>query len=196
MDCSVTGKPFTAENAESAEKTKTQALCVLCVLCGKKSDSLRRCAELLVEVGKALTFFRELFEQWRWLPPVSVLLVKFADTLVHFLEADGVRVPHWTAAVRRKAVTGEINDVDVHRSQRVTFFQNARAFVHQRVDTAIDDLFGGNLALLDAGFAGPLAHEPRDFRIGNPAALRVVLVPARAGLLSVAPEFAETVFSN
>jgi len=70
-----------------------------------------------------------------------MLFVKFADAVVNFFQADRVRIPHGPAAMRREAVAGEIDDVDIDGAQRVSFFQNARAFIHQRVDQAIDDLF-------------------------------------------------------
>ena len=43
--------------------------------------------------------------------------------------------------MRREAIAGEIDDVDIDGAQCVAFFQNARAFIHQRIDQAIDNFF-------------------------------------------------------
>ena len=110
-----------------------------------------------------------------------------------FPRPDGIREPHRPAAIRGKAVAVEIDDVDIDRAERVALFENARAFVDERIDAAIDNFIRGNLPLRDACLGSPLAHEGRDFGIGNRAAIFVVLVPARAGFLAVPPHFAQAI---
>src|ERR1051325_3791801 len=87
-------------------------------------------ARFLVKVGETLAFFSQTLEQRRRFPEFSVLLMKFADAIVNFFQADCVRIPHWAAAMRWETIAGEIDDVDIDGAQRVAFFQNARAFIH------------------------------------------------------------------
>src|ERR1700739_264269 len=142
-------------------------------------------AGFLIKIGEALAFFGQTLEQRRGLPELSVLFMEFADAIVNFFQSDRVRIPHWAAAVRREAVAGEINDVDIDSAQRIAFFQNTRAFVNQGIDQAINNFFFGNCMLLHAGFRRPLAHVFFHRGIKNGAAIFIILVPACAGLLAV-----------
>src|SRR5690349_629088 len=83
---------------------------------------------------------REALEQRRRRPPRAVLLVEGGHAFVHLLQADRVGVEHRPAAIAREAVAREVDDVDVGGAQRVAFFQDLRALVHERVDLALDDL--------------------------------------------------------
>src|SRR5262249_57224032 len=78
---------------------------------------------LFVEIGEGLARFRQSLQQWRRLPQLSVLFVELVDALVHFLQADRVRVPHRAAAPGRVAVAVDIDDVNVNGPQRDAFFQ-------------------------------------------------------------------------
>ena len=78
----------------------------------------------------------------------------------------------------------------------IAFFQDARAFVHQRINAAIDDFFGGNLALRNAGFDRHHFDQRVDFRIGDRPAILVVFVPARAGFLAEASHLAKPIVGN
>ena len=79
----------------------------------------------------------------------------------------------------------------------VALFENARAFVHQRVDAALDDLLGGDLALRDARFGGATS-APRHATSGSGdrAAILVIPVPSCTGLLAVAAHFAQTILGE
>ena len=77
------------------------------------SDQSCSGARFLIEVGKALAFFSQTLEQRSGLPEFAVLLMKFADAIVNFFQADRIRIPHRAAAVRRETVAGEIDDVDI-----------------------------------------------------------------------------------
>src|SRR6516225_3775814 len=70
--------------------------------------------------------------------------MKFLDAPVDFLETDRIGVPHGASAIRREAVTGEINGVDVGGAQRMAFFKDARAFVDHDVDRALEDFVGSD----------------------------------------------------
>src|SRR5208282_3139134 len=105
-------------------------------------------------------------------------------------------VPHRPATVRREPVPVDVDDVDIHGAQRKALIENSSAFIHQRIDAAIRDLIVGDLALGDAGLGGPLAHQIRNLGIGDGAAVFVVLVPAGAALLAVAPQLAQAVLGQ
>src|SRR6266851_746149 len=105
-------------------------------------------------------------------------------------------MPHGPAAVSRESVTIEIDDVDVDRPQRVSFFKNPGASVDQRVNTAIDNLFGGNLPRRNSALGAPLLHQRSHFGIGTRAPVLVVAVPPLRRFLSVAPHFTKTVLSE
>src|SRR6266571_3763626 len=47
-------------------------------------------------------------------PPLAVPGFEFAHAVVDFLEANRIGVPHRSAAIRREAVAGQINNVDIH----------------------------------------------------------------------------------
>src|SRR5262245_8196317 len=148
---------------------------------------------LLVEIGEGLALFRQSLQQRRRLPQLAVLYVELADALVNFLQADSVRVPHRAAAPCRIAISVDVDDVYVNGPQRDAFFQNLRAFVDQRVLRTFDDLFFGNLAAIDALLGRDLFDQRVNFLVGNPVAVLVVFVPARASLLAVTPHLAQTV---
>src|SRR5947209_20572929 len=69
-----------------------------------------------------------------------------ADDVV---ETDGVRVEHRSAAERREAVAGQVDDVDVGGALRDPLLEDLRAFVDEREHAALDDLLGRDLARLD-----------------------------------------------
>ena len=116
--------------------------------------------------------------------------MKLLDALIYFLQADRVCIPHRPAAIGREAVAVEINDVNIHGAQGIAFFQDACSFIHQRVDAAIHNFLGVNLALRNACLGCPLADQFLYLRVRNRAPLSIVFVPAGAGLLSVAPHLA------
>src|SRR5579859_8196556 len=153
-------------------------------------------ARFLIEVSEAFAFFGQTLEQRRRLPEFSVLLMKFADAVVNFFQADCVRIPHGTAAVRGETIAGEIDDVDIDGAERVAFFQDARAFVHQCIDQAIDNFFLGDGVLLHASLSRPFAHVFFHGGIRDGAAVLIIFVPAGAGLLTVTPHFAEPIFGQ
>src|SRR4029077_5512703 len=119
--------------------------------------------------------------------------MKFADAVVHLLQSYRIGVPHRASSISWETIAVEIDDVDVDCAERVTFLQDARAFIDQGIDAAVDDFVGRNLTLRDAGLGGPLLGPGGDFGIRDSLPAFVVLVPAGAGLLTKATHFAETV---
>src|SRR4030088_941455 len=101
-------------------------------------------------------------------------------------------MPHRSAAVSRKSVAIEIDDVDVDRPQRVTLFENPRSLVYQRVNAAMNDLFGADLPLRNSCLRAPLPHQRRHLGIGTRAPVLVVAVPSLRCFLSVSSHFTKT----
>src|SRR5690606_3047618 len=101
---------------------------------------------------------------------------------------------HRAAAPRREAVAGEVDDVDVRRARRDAFVEDARAFVDERVDQALDDLLVADLPPRHAAVARMLLDHRVDFgRRMRGAVAGPVVAPAGAGLLAEAPALAEQV---
>src|SRR3989442_1673677 len=118
-----------------------------------RTTRLSLCCRALffVEIGEGLACFRQPLEQRRGLPEFSVLAVKFADAIIDLLQAYCVGIKHRATAMGGEAIAVDINNVDVDRAQRITFFQDARAFVDQRVKTAVHHFFRRNLTLGNEG---------------------------------------------
>src|SRR5258708_39748198 len=135
------------------------------------------------ELPESHASLRQPFQQRRRFPPIPQALLEIPDALVNFFQAEGVFVPHRPAAMRRKAVAVEIDYVDVASTKRDAFFEQPRAFVHQRVNATVDNFLGGNLALWDAGFGRPTADECREFRIRRRLSIFVIFIPTCTGLL-------------
>ena len=102
-----------------------------------------------------------------------------------FFESDRIGVVHRASAPCRKTVAVDINDVDVAGPLRDALFDDAHAFVDQRIDQAIDDFIVGYVATLDAK-RRRLALDDLQYRrvAGVFACLRIVLIETGAGLLA------------
>ncbi len=122
-----------------------------------------------------------------------MLPLKFADAVVHYLEAHRVGEPHRPTAIRRKTIAVEVDDVYINRSKSVAFRENARSFVDQGINATVNDFARRYLTLRDACLARPLADERGNLRVGSRAAVLVVFVPSRAGLLAVASHLAQPI---
>src|SRR6185436_16374881 len=99
------------------------------------------------------------------------------------------------AAVAREAEAVRVDDVDVAGARRVVLLEHPRAFVGERGRDAGDDLVVADRPARDAALFRRLFRELVSQRIGRAvaAARRVVLVPAGAGLLTVASHFEELI---
>src|SRR5690606_6946978 len=92
------------------------------------------------------------------------------------------------------AVAREVHHVDVGGAQGDAFLEDARAFVGERIDEALDDLLIGDVPRLCADLLAVGVDDPIDFRIGNRLApAGFVAVPALAGLLPEAAELRDAV---
>jgi len=155
--------------------------------------SLGSCKVFLVKVGKSLSLFNQLNEERRGRPKLSVVFLKFANAFEDFGQPNCIRIPHGTAAMDREAVAIQIDDIDIHRPQSVPFLEYASALINESIDASVNDFLGRDLPLFDSRFAGPLPYHIGNFRIGYRAPVLVILVPARASLLTVAAHFAQSV---
>src|ERR1051326_3725065 len=125
-----------------------------------------------------------------------MLRFELADTLIDVCQSHRVGVPHGTAAVSRKSVASDIDHVDIHRAQRIAFFQDARTFVDEDVNRALDDLLFTNLALRDSCLCAALRDDRLGIGVIVPLAILVIFIPAGTGLLTVTARFAETIFDK
>src|SRR5579883_2462513 len=146
------------------------------------------------EIGEALAFARELFQQRRRLPEEAMRLVESLHIGIDLVETDSVGIEHRSAAPSREAIAGEIDDVDVARSERDALLEDLGALVDQRVDGALDDLLVGDRLALDAQPLRFRGDHLLDLGIGERrAAALLVAVPAGTGLLPVAALLADLV---
>ena len=75
--------------------------------------------------------------------------MKLVDALVNILQTNRICVPHWAASVWRKAVTIDVDDVDIHGAHGEAFIEDTRALVDERIYTTIDDLVLRDFPLRD-----------------------------------------------
>src|SRR5688572_4443738 len=113
------------------------------------------------------------------------------DALVDLGQPDGVCIEHRAAAIRRKAVTGEIDDIDVGSTGGNAFFEDPCAFVDERIDTTLEDLLLALRATRDSGRRRRALDNSRHVWIGYRLPVTgLVAIPPLSGLL------AETVHGN
>src|SRR5690606_4891990 len=105
-----------------------------------------------------LVLSHELLEKRRGLPvhrTEDALILQYA--FQNLRQADGVCIEQGAAAEAREAITSVPHDVDVGRSHRDAFLQDANAFVDQRQRATFDDLFVRVLALFHTELGGTRA---------------------------------------
>src|SRR6266704_1718617 len=149
-----------------------------------------------IEFSERPALLGELLQERRRRPDFTVLLLEFADSLVDGFQANGVRIPHGTTAIGRKSVAVQVNDVNIDGAQGIALFEDSSAFVHERIEAAIDNFFSGDLPLGNPCLGGPLPYQLSHFRIGKGTPLFVIFVPADAGFLPITPQLAKFVFGE
>src|SRR5207248_10736379 len=146
---------------------------------------------------EGLAFGGKLREQRRRLPEAGIAMRIGSEAphrALHVIESHRVGVEHRSAAIARKAVAGEIHDVDIGRAQRNAFVEKLRALVHERVDATLDDLLLGDLARREAVFLTVVVDQRIDRRIGQRVATTgLVAIPAEPRLLAEAAELAQPI---
>src|SRR6266704_3882148 len=147
-----------------------------------------------IEFGERPALLGELLQERYRRPDFTVLLLEFADSLVDGFQANGVRIPHGTTAIGGESVAVQVNDVDIDGAQSIALFEDSSAFVHERIEAAIDNFFSGDLTLGNPCCGGPLPYQLRHFGIGKGTPLVVIFVPAGAGFLPITPQLAKFVF--
>src|SRR6266702_5040747 len=149
-----------------------------------------------IEFGERPALLGELLQERCRRPDFTVLLLEFADSLVDGFQANGVRKPQGTTAIGRKSVAVQVNDVNIDGAQGIALFEDSSAFVHERIEAAIDNFFSGDLPLGNPCLGGPLRYQLSHFRIGKGTPLFVIFVPADAGFLPITPQLAKFVFGE
>ena len=73
---------------------------------------------------------------------------------IYVCQADRIGIKHRSSAICRKPVTGQKDDIDVDRAQRIPFFENSGALVDQGVSTTVQNFFITDITLLKAALFG------------------------------------------
>src|SRR5438067_8164292 len=173
----------------SAACTTWPPILAPCVLLSAPFQLLQRGVRAVDTISASVieppSFLSEFDEQRRRLPlRALVTLLEPLDRLQHLVQSHGVRVEHRSAAIRRKAVAGEIDHVDVGGAQRDAFLEDVRAFVGERIHAALDDFLVADLARLVSHLFPIGAKHLLHFGVGNRFAVaRFVAIPAAPGLL-------------
>src|SRR5579872_1478135 len=94
--------------------------------------ALARC-----EIDEALALAGEFFQKRRRLPPIALCLVEAPHIGIDLIEADRIGIEHRPTAPGRKAIAGQIDDVDIAGPERDAFFEDLGAFVDQPIDAAL-----------------------------------------------------------
>src|SRR5579859_938790 len=103
----------------------------------------------------------------------------------HFAQAHLIRMEHRAAAPGGEAVAVEVYDVDMGTALRDAVLDDARPFIDEWVDAALDDFFGGRLARRDALLAPVLFDDVFNLLIWTGIALTgLIAIPPGAGFLS------------
>src|ERR1035437_6675168 len=108
---------------------------------------------LSVRSMECLALRRKLCQQRRRTPDALggfVITCEAFNGALHAHQAQTVGIQHRAAAVRREAITKDIDDVDVRSALGNAFLQDARALVDQCKDAALHNLGAADLAWRDA----------------------------------------------
>src|SRR5258707_138403 len=147
--------------------------------------------------AELLAFGRQLRQQRGRLPEIGVVVGVLGEAvhgLDHVEQPDLTRVVHGAAAPDGEAIAGQVDHVDIARLAGDAVFQDVGAFVDQGEDQALDDFLIGDLARGDAQLlAVGLDHLVDQLGRDGIALARLVVVPARAGLLAEAAQLAQLV---
>src|SRR4030095_673761 len=105
------------------------------------------------------------------------------------VQPERLRVEHRSTTRCWKAVAGQVHNVDIARTQRNAFGQDARGFVDQGIDAAFDDFSVVDLARNKADLNAIGVDQCVDLGIANRrAAAALVAIPALAALLAESPQ--------
>src|SRR5689334_10919675 len=141
-----------------------------------------------------LAGFRQVAQQARRCPAVTVLLMPGSNLIVHVTHADRIGPEEQPAAIARKAEPMQPHHIDVAWPVRLALFQDLARLVHRRKQQPTQDLVVRERTLRDTKAGRDLFDDGGDLRIRMGGAFAFfVTVPASAGLLSVAPHLYQPV---
>src|SRR5579883_1678259 len=136
-------------------------------------------------IVEALPLARQARQQRRWAPMIAEGVAELLDLPMHCVEADQVGCEHRSAAIGGEAVAIHINHVNVARPGGDPLFENIRAFVDQRIETALHDLLRPDLMPLHALAFGFGLEDSVERRVRNRRATSgLIAIKAGPGLLS------------
>src|SRR5271169_4343920 len=118
--------------------------------------------------AEGLAFRAQAREQRRGSPEGAVrigLRGDVAHAARDLAQTNLVGVEHGAAAPRRKAIAVEIDDIDVRAALRNAILDDARTFVDQCVNAALDDFLAVHLARRDALLLAVFLDDGADFRV-------------------------------
>ena len=122
------------------------------------------------------------------------MLGKGADALIYRFEADAVGVKHGTAKIGWKAVSIDVDDINIAGALGNAFFQNLGPLVHQGVHQPLNDFLTADRPPSHPFFFGVVDNQLLNGRVGPGGTITgCVGVIAGAGLLAVASLLTDTV---
>src|SRR4030095_16980029 len=134
---------------------------------------------LCVQVRERAAALSKLPEKRRRFPEARVSALKRENPIEDFLQADGVRVPHWTAAITGESITCQIDRIDIGGTQRITFLQDARTFIDHDVQAPLDDFFICDGPLRNTCALSRLANEGFHFGVRVRFTVFIIAIPTR-----------------
>src|SRR3974377_581350 len=93
------------------------------------------------KTGKGPPFLRQSTQKGSGFPAAAVHSMEFKHARIYICESKRIGIKHRSSAIWRKPVTGQIDDIDVDRAQRIPLFENSGALIDQGVSTTVQNLF-------------------------------------------------------
>ena len=95
--------------------------------------------DLALQAGEVLALGNQLLQQWRWLPNVpTVFRLKFFDIRKNIVQADLICPKHRATGDFWEAIAIDVDDVYVAGTNGYAVFEDARTFVDQRIQAALE----------------------------------------------------------
>ena len=91
-----------------------------------------------LQAGEVLALGDQLLEQWRRLPDVAAIFsFEFLDVRQDIVETNLVCPEHWPAGDFWKAVTIDVDDIDVAGTNGDAIFQDSSTFIDHRIQATL-----------------------------------------------------------
>src|SRR5881296_2954124 len=93
------------------------------------------------------------------------------DAINDIPKSDPIRIPHRAAALSRKSVAVDVDNIDVDCAQRKPFLEDLCTLVHEREDRSLHDFFRPNRPAPNPGLLGTLLDELLHLGVRSPSAV-------------------------